>query len=519
MLDGTPLPEGTRAGTREWVGLAVLALPTLLVSIDVSVILLALPHISASLEADSTQMLWIMDIYGFLLAGFMITMGTLGDRIGRRKLLMIGGTAFAGASILAAFSPTAELLIISRALLGVAGATITPSAMALITNMFRNEAQRGTALSIFFTCFMGGMALGPVVGGVMLEWFWWGSVFLIGVPVMVLLLALAPALLPEFRDRSAGRLDLISVALSLLTTLPVVYGLKEIAKAGIDVLPLISIAAGLIMGTIFILRQRRLDHPLLDLKLLTNPRVATAIGGMAFVASTGALMLFTNQYMQLVAGLSPLQAGLWTLPGVAASVVGFMLSPALAQRIPPARLIAAGLAIAVAGAVVVAQAGDWGLYAVIIGFVAFNGGCAPMVVLANGIVMTAVAPERAGAAAALTETSAETGFALGIAVLGSAAAAMYRTSLDASLPAGLPAQTVAAAHETLASALAVAATLPAETATLLEAAARSAFMGGMQMAVTVVAIILAGVGLTVLTQLRHLRPLSDGTAAHPAPAQ
>src|SRR5690242_6635957 len=221
-----------RATRREWTGLAVLALPTLLLSLDVSVLYLALPKLSASLGADSTQQLWILDIYSFMLAGFLVTMGTLGDRIGRRRLLLIGGTAFGAASVLAAYSTSPGMLIATRAVLGVAGATLAPSTMALIRNMFRDPRQMGVAIGVWFSCFMGGMALGPLVGGLLLDHFWWGSAFLLGVPVMLLLVAVGPWLLPEYRDENAGKLDLVSVALSLAAILPVIYGLKALARDG-----------------------------------------------------------------------------------------------------------------------------------------------------------------------------------------------------------------------------------------------------------------------------------------------
>ena len=445
---------GPRAGLREWIGLAVLALPTLLVSIDVSVVILALPHISESLGADSAQQLWIMDIYGFMLAGFMITMGTLGDRIGRRRLLMIGGAGFGIASVLAAFSPTAMTLILSRALLGVAGATIAPSILALITNMFRDAGQRAFAISIWMVCFMSGMTVGPLVGGLMLEHFWWGSVFLLGVPAMLLLLATAPSLLPEYRDTNAGRLDLVSVALSLLAILPVIFGLKEIAKNGLALVPALAAGIGIGFGIAFVIRQRRLADPLLDMRLFSNRAFATAVGSMFGITMTGAIMLFISQYLQLVLGLSPLRAGLWLMPGVAASVVGFMLAPLIAQHVRPARLIACGLVVAAIGLVTIMQVGgSWGLAALVTGFALTNIGCTPLVTLSSGIVVGSAPPEKAGSAAAMSETSAELGFALGIAALGSVGTAVYRHQIGADLPAGLTPETLATARDTLAGAI------------------------------------------------------------------
>jgi MFS transporter, DHA2 family, multidrug resistance protein len=200
MTTQTIATPALAAGRREWVGLAVLALPTLLLSLDMSVLYLALPYLSADLGASATQQLWIMDIYGFMIAGFLVTMGTLGDRIGRRRLLMTGGVAFAVASVFAAYSTSPEMLIVTRALLGIAGATLMPSTLALISTMFRDQHQRGVAIAVWMTCFMGGMTVGPLVGGLLLQSFWWGSAFLLGVPVMAVLLVAAPALLPEYRD-------------------------------------------------------------------------------------------------------------------------------------------------------------------------------------------------------------------------------------------------------------------------------------------------------------------------------
>lgn len=504
------------AGFREWIGLFVLALPTLLISIDVSVVILALPHIGVSLGASSTDLLWIMDIYGFLLGGFMITMGTLGDRVGRRKLLLIGGAGFALASVMAAFSTSPMLLILSRGLLGIAGATLAPSMLALISNMFRNEAQRGVAISVWFTCFMGGMVLGPLVGGIMLEHFWWGSVFLLGVPVMALLLVTAPFLVPEFKAPTRDRIDLVSVALSLATILPVIYGLKEIARDGAQPLYLVSIAAGIGFGIAFTARQRRLADPLLDLGLFRNPVFSAAVGGMFLITTTGAMMLYFNQYLQLVHGLSPLVTGLWTIPGVLGSIAGFLLAPIIARRVRPAPLIAGGLLLAVAAvAVVFTLDENSGLVLLAVAFAVWNLGCAPMVTLSAGIVLTAVPPEKAGSGAAVQETFSELGFSLGIAALGSVGAAIYRLRVADAVPASLPADLKAMAEDTLAGALEAARVLPAEAGAGLLQAARHAYLDGMYPVALVTCAILLAAAVLALTLFRRLPPL--GAVPHGTP--
>src|SRR5688500_7099676 len=261
----------SKATRREWIGLAVIALPCVLYSMDLTVLHLAVPHLSADLKPSSAQLLWIADIYGFMVAGALITMGTLGDRIGRRRLLMIGAAAFALTSILAAFSTSPEMLIAARALLGLAGATVAPSTLSLIRNMFHDDQQRTFAIGVWITAYSLGGAVGPLLGGLLLEFFWWGSVFLLAVPVMALLLVLGPVLLPEFRDPEAGRLDLFSAALSLVAVLAVIYGLKQFAQDGAGWLPALSVAAGLAVGIAFVRRQRTLADPLIDLQLFRAP--------------------------------------------------------------------------------------------------------------------------------------------------------------------------------------------------------------------------------------------------------
>ena len=260
-------PAPPRAGRREWIGLSVLALPCIVYAMDLTVLNLALPALSEDLQPTSSQLLWIVDIYGFMVAGLLITMGTLGDRIGRRRLLLIGAGAFGAASVVAAFSTSAEMLIAARALLGIAGATLAPSTLSLIRNMFEQPGQRTFAIGVWITSFSVGAAVGPLIGGLLLERFWWGSVFLPALPVMGLLLAVGPRLLPEYRDPEAGRLDLVSAGISLLAVLAVIYGLKAIAQDGLGPTAVLSILVGLAAGAAFLQRQRRLADPLIDPRL------------------------------------------------------------------------------------------------------------------------------------------------------------------------------------------------------------------------------------------------------------
>jgi len=495
----------------------VLALPTLLVSIDVFVMLLALPQLSAELGAGSTQQLWIMDMYGFMVAGFLVTMGTLGDRIGRRRLLLAGATAFGAASVAAAYATSAEQLIAARALLGVAGATLMPSTLSLVSNMFQDARQRSLAIGVWMACFMGGAAIGPVVGGVLLESFWWGSVFLLGVPAMALLLVAGPVLLPEYRDPRAGRLDLASVALSLAAILPVIYGLKELARSGWGAPPLAAIAAGAAVGLAFVRRQRALADPLLDLRLFADRSFSTALGGMLFgTMLMGAIMVFITRYLQLVQGLSPLRAGLWMLPAAAAATTSFLLSPLVARRVRPALLIGGGLTVSAVGLLAIALAdATSGLAALVAGFAVINLGAGPQVTLGTNLVVGAAPPEKAGSAAAINETSGELGFALGIAALGSIGTAVYRAQLADAMPAGVPAEAAEGARETLAGAAAAAGALPAELGVALLDAAREAFTSGMHVVAAVSAVLLVGVAVLVATLLRHVRPIGEAGPDQP----
>ncbi len=494
------------AGRREWTGLAVLLLPVLVLSMDMGVLFFAVPFISTSLAPSGTEQLWIMDIYSFLLAGFLITMGALGDRIGRRRLLMIGAAGFAGASLLAARSGSADQLIAARALLGITGATVMPSTLALIRNMFHDPKQRQIALGAWGGALTGGATLGPVAGGLMLGHFWWGSAFLIAVPVMALVLLVAPVLLPEYRAPQAGRFDLPGAVLSMAAILPLVYGVKTIAVEGWSLLPALAVPAGLLLGLAFFLRQRTATHPLLDLSLFRIRTFSGAItvNTIAMFAMMG-FTLFTSQYLQLVKGMSPLTAALWALVpsvGVGAAVG---VSGALAGKVRPAFLMAGGFLIGAVGFAMMTQVGPHSPLALILtaaGVLA--AGSVGTMTLTAEMVVSAAPAEQAGAASATSETAVELGSSLGIALLGAAGAAVYRSGLDGGLPAGLPAGAARAAHDTLGGAVAAAGQLPGSLGGELLAVTRSAFTDGLHVAAVVGLLFMVGASVLAYRLLKHL---------------
>lgn len=501
----------TRAGRREWIGLAVIALPCLLYSMDLTVLNLAVPSISADLKPSSTQLLWIIDIYGFLVAGSLITMGTLGDRIGRRKMLLIGAAAFGIASVLAAFSNSAEMLIVTRAVLGLAGATLAPSTMSLIRNMFLDSRQRSVAIGVWIASFSAGAVIGPPLGGFLLQYFWWGSVFLVSVPIMLLLLVIGPFLLPEYRDPNAGKPDLFSAGLSLMAVLGIIYGLKQTAAHGLGLLPALSIAAGLGVGIMFIRRQQTLADPLIDLRLFRTPAFSASLATYMFTTfAVFGPYVFIAQYLQLVLGLSPMQAGLWTMPFACGFVVGSLLSPLLARRVNPPSLMAGGLVISALGFAVLSQVGSTtGLAVIVASTIILSLGLSPVFTLANDMIIGVAPPERAGAASAISETCSEFGGALGIAILGSIGTAIYRGAMADSVPDAVPFQVAVVARDTLGGALWAATQLPEQIDGMLLGAAREAFTQGLRITAITSAVIVLGIAILVTVLLRQQRSSSE----------
>ncbi|WP_326695936.1 MFS transporter [Streptomyces sp. NBC_01754] len=503
------------AGRRHWWALVVLALPTFMAAMDITALFLALPHISADLHTSSTQELWITDVYGFLIAGFLVTMGTLGDRVGRRKVLLIGATAFGILSVVAAFSTSPEMLIIVRALLGVAGATIMPSTLAFIMTMFQDPKQMSRAIGVWATSMLAGIAVGPAIGGLLLGFFWWGSVFLVAVPVMVTLLIAGPKLLPDIKNPMAGKLDLLSVLLSLLAILPVIYGLKETVSHGWAALPVAAAVIGLLCGIAFVVRQRRLENPLLDLSLFGIRTVSGGLVlGLLFAMIQGGMGLLVTQFLQIVGGYSALDTALWLLIPAGVMVIGIQLVTPISQKLRPGVVLVTGLIIASVGMFLLTQVEVvGGTTMLILGNSIIYLGGSPIGVLVNQVVMGAAPPERMGSAASLQSTGGELGVALGIATVGTIATGFYTNSL--SLPDDVPAKAADAAQESIASAAATAGDQSPEVASGILSAAQEAFTSALNSTAAVCTVAFLALAVLAYTTIRHV-PILAPPPAPPA---
>ncbi|WP_156753661.1 MFS transporter [Actinokineospora pegani] len=478
----TTSDEFRRAHRRRWAALAVLVGAVLLLAVDSTVLYLAVPSMTRDLAPTATQILWIGDVYSLALAGLLVTTGTLADRLGRKRVLLAGTVAFGAASALAAFSTSAEMLILARLLLGVAGATVMPSTLSIIRNLFTDARERTRAIAVWSAASGGGLALGPLVGGVLLERYWWGSVFLVNVPIVVVFVVAGALLLPESRDPSPGRFDLVSAGLSMAAVVPLVYAVKHAVSSGPDVWSLVAAGAGLASGVLFVRRQRGLSSPMIDVRLFNNPAFSGAVlaNVIAIFALTG-LLFFFSQYLQLVRGFGPLVAGMAELPATLAAIAVVGIVGLAASRLGVGRAVAAGLAVAAGGLLLVAVAEGAQSYLWLgLALVPVGLGVGLAMTLTVDAVVSAVPPDKAGAASAISETAYELGVALGIAVLGSVVTVAYQAFLV--LPADLADGVRAAVTDSLSSALAA---VGPESG--LAAAAQSAFTDAMQVTAIVAA--------------------------------
>ncbi|MFE5603550.1 MFS transporter [Streptomyces coelicoflavus] len=491
-----------------WLALSVLVLAVLLVAVDATVLGLATPYISEDLAPSGTQLLWIGDVYSFVIAGLLVSMGSLGDRIGRKRILLVGATAFGAISVLNAYAHTPEVLILARALLGVAGATLMPATLALIRNLFHDPRERSLAVGIWGAAASAGAAVGPVVGGFLLEHFWWGSVFLINLPVMAVLVVVGVKLLPESRNPNPGPWDLLSVALSLVGMVGVVYAIKETAAHGFA---WATLGAGLLGAAAlygFVRRQLTMPVPLLDMRLFRNRGFSGAVlADLLTILGLSGLVFFLSQYLQLVQGRRPFEAGLAELPAAVGAVVAGLIAGRAARRFSVRAVVSGGLAavgLALAALTVIGQHTGYPLLGTALLVVGLGAGFA-FTVTAD-VILSSVPGEQAGAASAVSETAYELGAALGIAVLGSIVTGVYR---DFTGPAGTP----EAAHESLGGAVEAAAHLPGPTGQALLDSARQAFVDGLTLAAGVGAAVLLAAAAAAWFLLRGQR-LEDGVE-HP----
>ena len=496
----TELTAPTSARLR-WVALAVLMLPVLLVAIDNTVLAFAVPMISEALRPTGVELLWIVDVYPLVLAGLLVPMGSLGDRFGRRRMLLIGATGFAVISAIAAFVPTAGALIAARAAMGFFGAMLMPATLSLIRNIFIDAQERRIAIAIWAAGFSGGAALGPIVGGFLLEHFWWGSVFLLAIPLLLPLLVAGLKLLPESKDPNPGPIDPLSIVLVLAAMTSLVWSIKSVAVHGFTTTVTATVLLALVAGTWFVRRQLNRATPMLDVRLFANPVFSGSVAAnLLSVFSLVGFLFFVSQHLQLVSGKTPVEAGLVLLPGLAVTVIAGLLVVKVVRRVRPGTVVVAGLLLNAVGYSLVMVSGETGSdLGLLIAFALLGAGVGAAETISNDLILSSVPAEKAGAASAISETAYEVGSVLGTAVLGGLLTAIYRGGV--ALPTSLTAEQAATAGETLGGASDVARSLPAEAAAELLESARAAFDSGVVVtsaigvALMIGAAVLAGVTL------------------------
>ena len=492
--------EQRKAGPRQWASLVVLMLPVLLVSVNNTALSFALPAISQGLHPTASQLLWIVDVYPLILAALLIPMGSLGDRMGRRKMLMIGSTGFGLVSLFAAFAPTAEWLLAARVGIAVFGSMLLPATLSLLRSVFRDDRQRTLAIAIWTAGFSAGAALGPIAGGFLLNHFWWGSVFLLAVPVLLAFLVAAPLILPESKDPNPGPVDPLSIVLAVLTMAPVVYGIKSLATGGSVLHGVLFIAVGALCGVLFARQQVAKDYPMLDLRFFRSPRFSggLSVNMVSNVALFGFLFFFT-QYLQLVNGTDPMTSGLLMVPGLVLSILAGLGAERIARLVGIRTAVVLGLLLVAAGFFVVALTDQMSSSApVLVAFTVMSAGTGLATTLSTDLVVSSVPEAKAGAASAVSETGYEVGAVLGTAVLGGLTTAFYQAHLE--LPAAVSADSAQIAHETLGGALDVAAESPAGS--VIADAAVAAFSSGMQWTALIGGVVVAVVALVLARVLR-----------------
>jgi len=508
---------------RRWTILAVLVVALLVVVLDNTVLNVALRTIAdpvLGIGASQAQLQWAINAYTLVFAGLLFAAGVLGDRYGRRRVLLAGLVLFGVASLVSAYAQTPAQLIGARALMGLGAAGIMPSTLAIISNVF-DPIERGRAIGVWASAVGLGIAIGPVTGGTLLEYFWWGSVFLINVPIITVGVVLVLLLVPESRDPAPRRLDVAGVLLSVGGLLALVYGIIDGGERGFD-RPSVWLATAVGVGLLawFVWHERRTDQPSLDIRLFSDARFSAAIAaiGLAFFAGLGTLFFLTF-YLQLVRGFSPLQAGLLMTPFAVAQLVFAPRSAAMVRRFGPRAVCTVGLSLVTIALAGYAFVGVTTPVALLLGLTFVQGmGMANVVPPSTESIMSSLPPQRAGVGSAVSNTFRQVGGALGVAVLGAVLSAVYRRGVSDALD-GLSEPDRAEAAESISGAYGVAAAAGPEGARLLEAA-NQAFVAAMHWAAVGSAVVAAvGTAVVLVSLPRRANPHHDRPAVPAAEAE
>ncbi|MFF2412020.1 MFS transporter [Streptomyces sp. NPDC058092] len=490
------------------MALGLLTLPALLLFMMLTILFLASPYLAADLEPSGTEILWILDIYGFLMASLLVLMGTVADRFGHRNLLVVGAALFGVFSVVAAMTDSPVMMIVWRAVLGIAAAMQMPATLGLIFSMFQDAKQRGVAIGVWAAAISAGVALGPLLAGLLLEAFTWRATFLVAVPVMAVVVIGGPLLLPRHQASQGSKLDLFSALLLVVSLLPFIYGIKTFATDDEPMRSLAAVVVGLAFAVWFVVRQLRATAPLLDVRLFANRTVGGALG-VFILASTalGGVYLMFTQFLQQVKDLSPLRTGFSILPAALVLIVVATLSPIIARRIRPGYVIATGLAVQVVGYLLFTQVeSTTGLPLLIAGFVVLYPAVSPSMALTTDLVVGSVPPEKAGAAGGLASTVNDLGISLGVAIIGTIGTAVYSNGLASKLPEGLSSDAKHAAEENLSGAVAAARNLPDNLADPLLRVTKDAFAHGLNVGSGIAAVIAAAGAIIAAVMLRHVPP-------------
>ncbi|MBU6329674.1 MAG: DHA2 family efflux MFS transporter permease subunit [Acidobacteria bacterium] len=502
---------------RRWLILVVLAASVFLVVVDNTIVNVALPRLSRDLGASTTQLQWIVDAYSLVFAGLLLAGGAIGDRLGRKGALQIGLVIFAAMSTLGAFAADSGQLIAARAAMGVGAALVFPATLAILTNVFTDPVERAKAIGVWSAVSGAAVAFGPITGGFLLEHFWWGSVLLVNLPIVVVALIAGAILIPTSRDPEVGRFDLPGIALSIAGISLLVFTVIEGPHWGWTTLRTLGgFAVSIALIGAFIGVELRRSHPMLDVRVFRNARFSAAAGSVAvaFFTLFGFIFLAT-QYFQFVRGYSTLSAGVHTLPFAIFAGITAPFAARLAMRFGPRRVISVGLLSMAIGLTIASTfTSTTSYFGVVMWSMALMAtGLSLVTSPATEAIMSSLPREKAGAGAAVNDVTRELGGTLGVAVVGSVFASTYAPRIGSFLGQfPVPADAVAAARESVAAALVVATRAPQEVQASIGAAASSAFMDGMSIGCLVAA------GVALMGAVAAFMFLPDRNSIYDEPA-